>query len=77
MSEKIIEHFLVFLIQCDWSDHSKDAQGDCGNLFVATHLKGTEKFKSDIKCNGIKFNVTLKLKKKAHYSIECNESICP
>lgn len=63
---------------CDRSDHSKDAQGDSGNFCVVTHLKVSEKLKSDIKCNGIKFNVTLKLKKKkAHYSIEYNESICP
>lgn len=72
MSVEIIEHFLVFLVWCDRTDHFKDAQGDCGNSFVATHLKGTEKFKSDIKCNDVKFNVTLKLKEKAHYTTECN-----
>lgn len=42
--KKKIEHLLVFLVWCDRSDHSKDAQGDCGNFFVASHLKGTEKF---------------------------------
>lgn len=58
------------------SNHSKDAQGDSGNFFVLIHIKDTEKFKSNVNCNGIKFNVTLKLK-KVHYSIKCNEFIWP
>lgn len=41
------------------------------------HINGTEKLKSNLKCNGIEFNVMLKLKKAAHYSIKCDESICP
>lgn len=59
------------------SDRSKDAQGGSGNFFVLIHIKDTKKFKSNIKCNGTKFNVALKLKTHPHYSIKCNESICP
>lgn len=69
MSENSIFRILVWwgFVWCDISDHSKDAQGHSGNFFVLVHIKDTEKFKSNIKCNGTKFNVTLKLKSSLQY----------
>lgn len=60
------KYFRIFVwwvfVWCDMTDCFKDAQGDSGNFFMLVHIKDTEKFKSNIKCNGTKFNVTLKVK---------------